>query len=176
MRKTGWASAGTRPKNHLKTPPEDTMTASRDQLDERRRILLVDDRNSVRDFVYTLLERDGYEVLAARNGQEGLTIFHRSLHPVDLLVTDCEMPGMTGLELARGCVRRDPNLGVVYISGSEPDEELKADLGTPRRAFLLKPFRGADLLRKVKGLFVPGFDPVPVPEPPRIHLVTQLSR
>jgi CheY-like chemotaxis protein len=147
-----------------------------DLCDERKRILLVDDQNSVRDYVYALLEGDGYEVLAAKSGPEGLTIFHRSLHPVDLLVTDCEMPGMTGLELARACARRNRNVGVLYISGSVPDEELKADLATPRRAFLLKPFPGDALLRRVKELFVPGFDPDPVPAPLGIHLATQLSR
>jgi CheY-like chemotaxis protein len=95
---------------------------------------------------------------------------------VDLLVTDYEMPGMTGLELARACARRDPNVGVLYISGSEPGDELRGDLGTPRRAFLLKPFRGDELLRKVKELFVPGFDPDPVPTPPGLHFASQLSR
>jgi CheY-like chemotaxis protein len=152
------------------------MINSRNQCDERRRVLLVEDRNSVRDFVYTLLDADGYEVLAARNGHEGLTIFHRSLHPVNLLVTDCEMRGMTGLELARACARRNRSVGVLFISGSGPDEELQAELGAPRRAFLLKPFRGDNLLRKVKELFVPGFDPDPVPVPPGLRLVTQLSR
>jgi CheY-like chemotaxis protein len=150
-----------------------SMFNSRDLCDERRRILLVDDRNSVRDYVYTLLDSDGYEVLAAGNGPEGLTILHRSLRPVDLLVTDCEMPGMTGLELARACARRTRNLGVLYISGSGPDEELKAELATSRRAFLLKPFRGGELLHKVRELFVPGFDPDPRPAPPGLHLATQ---
>ena len=152
------------------------MINSHDLCDERRRILLVDDFNSVRDYVYTLLESDGYEVLAARNGPEGPSIFHRSLHRVDLLVTDCDMPGMSGLELSRACARRDRNVGVLYMSGSAPDEELKGDLTTARRAFLLKPFHGDDLLHKVKKLFVPGFDPDPVPAPPGLHLVTQLSR
>jgi CheY-like chemotaxis protein len=150
-----------------------SMFNSRDLSDERRRVLLVDDRNSARDYVYTLLESDGYEVLAARNGPEGLTIFHRSLRPVDLLVTDCDMPGMTGLELARACARRNRNVGVLFMSGSGPDEELKADIAAFRRAFLLKPFRGDELLRKVRELFVPGFDPEPVPAPPGLHLVTQ---
>ncbi len=148
---------------------------SRDLCDERRRVLLVDDRNSVRDYVYTLLDGDGYEVLAAGNGPEGLTIFHRSLRPVDLLVTDCDMPGMTGLELARACARRNR---CVFAFSTYPvprtrKKELRAELAISRRAFLLKPFRGNELLRKVRELFVPGFDPDPVPEPPALHLATQ---
>jgi CheY-like chemotaxis protein len=134
------------------------MLSSREMRDERKRILLVDDERSVRDSVYTLLESDGYIVLAASNAPDGLSIFHRSLLRVDLLVTDCNMPGMTGLELARACNQCDGNVGVLYISGSTPNEELQSDLETPRRAFLLKPFRGDDLLRKAKELLAPGFD------------------
>ncbi len=152
------------------------MINSRIIYDGRKRILLVDDRILVRDSIYAMLESGGYEVLAARNGPDGLTIFHRSRHRVDLLVTDCDIPGMTALELAAACARRDARVGVLFISGSEPNEGLQTALETPRRAFLLKPFRGEDLLRKVKELFVPGFDPEPVPEPQRLHLAPQLSR
>jgi len=67
------------------------------------RILLVDDENSVRDSLYTLLESAGYEVLVASNGEDGLTIFRQASPPIDLLVTDYSMPQMSGLELARAC-------------------------------------------------------------------------
>jgi len=151
------------------------MTNLYDESGSRKRVLLVDDQNSVRDAVYTLLENDGYEVLSARNGLDGLTIFHRSLRPIDLLVTDCDMPGMTGPELARACLRRNRDVGILYISGSRPNDELQADLETGRRAFLAKPFRGDDLLRKVKELLSPGFGRnTRLPQEP--HLAIQLVR
>ena len=120
----------------------------------RPRVLLVDDENAVRDSLYTLLEGGGYEVLAASNGSEGLTIFRQSLHPIELLVTDYNMPKMSGLELARECSRLCNELSVLYVSGSRPDEELQADLQAPKRGFLAKPFRGHDLLRKAKELLL----------------------
>src|SRR5665213_136511 len=132
------------------------MTDLREEGVTRRRALLVDDKDSVRDAIYTLLENDGYEVLSARNGLDGLTIFHRSLRLIDLLVTDCDMPGMKGLELARACARRHGDVGVLYISGSCPNDELQADLEMGRRAFLAKPFRGDDLLLKARELLAPG--------------------
>jgi len=116
------------------------------------RILLVDDDNSVRDSLYMLLESAGYEVLSASNGLDGLTIFRQSVRPVDLLVTDYNMPQMSGLELARECSRLFPGLRVLYVSGSGADEELEADLQASKRAFLAKPFRGDDLLRKARAL------------------------
>lgn len=118
------------------------------------RVLLVDDDNFVRESLYSVLERDGYEVLASSNGPEALTIFRRSVRPIELLVTDYNMPRMSGLELARECSRLSSELGVLYVSGSHPDEELQADLQVGRRGFLAKPFRESDLLRKARELLL----------------------
>jgi two-component system OmpR family response regulator len=115
-------------------------------------VLLVDDERSISDLPYMVLEDEGYEVTAAANGLEALTIFHRVVRPFDLLVTDCQMPGMGGFELARACSRRTPELAVLYMSGSYADEELRANLATGRRGFLAKPFSGAELLRRTKQL------------------------
>jgi CheY-like chemotaxis protein len=130
------------------------MLDSRDRTDTRPRLLLVDDADSVRNSLYTLLESDGYEVLAANNGTDGLTICRQSIYPIELLVTDYDMPGMSGLELARACTRLNHDLRVLYVSGSEPDEELREDLQGRKRGFLAKPFRGNDLLRKARELLL----------------------
>lgn len=118
------------------------------------RILLVDDDNLLRDSLYTILESDGYEVLAASNGPDGLTIFRQSARPIGLLVTDYNMPQMSGLELARECLRLRHELSVLYVSGARPDEQLQADLQAANRGFLAKPFRGQELLRKARELIV----------------------
>ena len=114
------------------------------------RVLVVDDDVIVRDALYELLERGGHEVLAAGNGPDGLTVFRDSTPPIDLLVTDYNMPNMSGLELARECARHSARLGVLYVSGCRTDDELQADLQAPRRAFIAKPFRGEELLRKAR--------------------------
>ena len=142
---------------HLATEPNRCMssvTDSRDAGEMRSRILLIDDERSVRDSLYTLLERCGYEVLAASNAADGLAIFRQSRPPIDLLVTDSNMPHMSGLELARECSRLRSELSVLYVSGSRPDEELEADLQAANRGFLAKPFSGAELLRKTRELLV----------------------
>ncbi|MCU1337591.1 MAG: putative Histidine kinase [Bryobacterales bacterium] len=128
------------------------MTNLRAQSCVRPRILLVDDENSVRNSLYALLEKEGYEVLAASSSPDGLTIFRQSTRPIELLVTNYNMPQMSGLELARECSRLFGKLRVLYVSGSRPDEELQSDLQRPNRAFVAKPFRGDDLLRKAREL------------------------
>lgn len=142
------------PGKHNWTQSIRALTTSQDTGEVRSRILLVDDDSSVRDSLYTILERDGYEVLAASNGPDGLTVFRQSRRPIDLLLTDYSMPRMSGLELARECSRLCGELSVLYVSGSGPDEELRAELQAPKRGFLAKPFRGAELLRKTRELLL----------------------
>ena len=59
---------------------------------------------------------------------------------------------MTGLEFARECCRFNDDLNVLYVSGSSPGDDLRAELAAERRAFLAKPFRQSDLLRYVKAV------------------------
>jgi CheY-like chemotaxis protein len=132
----------------------DSMLYSHGNADGRPRVLIVDDHNSLRNSLYKILESDGYDVLSASNGADALAICRKSIHPIELLVTDYNMPQMTGLELARECSRLNSELRVLYISGSDPDDGLRADLEGRKRSFLAKPFRGADLLRKAKELLL----------------------
>ena len=122
--------------------------------EERRRVLIVDDDFSLRKILYRILENGGYEVLSASSPLEALAICQRSSPPIDLLITDFNMPEMTGLELARKCSSIHAALPVLYISGSNPVQALRADLENRRRGFLVKPFRGEALLRKTKEMLM----------------------
>jgi CheY-like chemotaxis protein len=142
---------------------------------QRMRILLVGSENAPGESLYTLLENDGYEVLSARDGGHALSMFHRSARPINLLVTDYNAPDITGLELARACEYHNPDVAVLYISASAPNEELKADLATHRRAFLANPVRRSDLLRKTRELLSPGFAPLAIPGTPKFQPAVQTS-
>jgi CheY-like chemotaxis protein len=115
-------------------------------------VLVVDDQEMLRRLMCKTLETAGFRVLAADNGENALSVFRSAEPPVDLLVTDYRMPGMTGLELARECCDLDAELSVIYVSGSGPGDELQADLDAERRRFLAKPFRQSDLLRSAKAV------------------------
>lgn len=113
-------------------------------------MLVVDDQEILTLLMCKTLENDGFRVLTANNGADALTLCRRAEPPVDLLVTDYRMPGMTGLELARECCSLNGKLRVLYISGSSPGDDLREDLEAGGRAFLAKPFRQADFLRCAK--------------------------
>jgi two-component system, cell cycle sensor histidine kinase and response regulator CckA len=92
----------------------------------RATILLVEDRDALRDLYQAILETDAYAVLPAEAGAQALLIAAQQARPVDLLVTDLVMPGMGGLELARRLRASVPAVKVLYISGHADEATLAA--------------------------------------------------
>jgi two-component system cell cycle sensor histidine kinase/response regulator CckA len=81
-----------------------------------RRVLVVDDEDSVRRFVARVLEQGGYELKQAGDGPAALALAE-SDGPFDILVTDLMMPEMNGDELARRLRLGQPGLKVLYLTG-----------------------------------------------------------
>jgi CheY-like chemotaxis protein len=82
-----------------------------------RRLLCVDDDSGFRHFYETLLQNYGYDVTLAANGRQALKLFLS--RNIDAVLTDFEMPGMTGTELATRLKRLRPDLPVMLVSGSK---------------------------------------------------------
>jgi CheY-like chemotaxis protein len=107
-------------------------------------ILIVEDQPATAQVTRILLESWGYRVLETHQPDEALRVFaeQRDIH---LLLTDINMPGMNGHQLAGELRRRKPDLGVVLMSG-DPGSD-----GLPRGcAFLQKPFNPSGLARIVR--------------------------
>jgi CheY-like chemotaxis protein len=86
-----------------------------------RRLLCVDDDSAFRQFYKNLLASYGYEVTVAANGRQALKLFLS--RQVDAVLTDLEMPEMTGAELAARLKKLRPELPVLLISGSQSAQE-----------------------------------------------------
>jgi two-component system, cell cycle sensor histidine kinase and response regulator CckA len=80
------------------------------------KVLIVDDEDSVRQFVERVLRDAGYETTVAADGADAIARA-KELGSFDLLVTDVMMPKMTGDELARLLRREEPQLKVLYLTG-----------------------------------------------------------
>jgi len=91
-------------------------------------ILCVDDEPIPLTLRKSVLEKWGFAVLAVRSGAEALAMIERQ--PVDLVLTDLLMPGLSGTELAREMKRLRPNIPVVLLSGVNeiPEDAEAADL------------------------------------------------
>ncbi|HYM82402.1 MAG TPA: response regulator [Candidatus Limnocylindria bacterium] len=112
-------------------------------------VLLVEDEETVRALVRDVLGRRGYQVLEARDGQEALAL-GELLAPVELMITDVVMPGISGSDLAATLTTRFPNLKVLFISGYTDRGIVHQGQLDPRTPFLQKPFTPEALLRKVR--------------------------
>ncbi|MEO7111722.1 MAG: response regulator [Polyangiaceae bacterium] len=103
-------------------------------------ILVVDDEDDVRELLRVMLEREGYRVECARDGDEGLAVA-KSLRP-DLVITDHVMPGLSGKQLVRA-MRETPALAVtpiIMVTGAPASEALSDAQGAVDvKAFLPKP-------------------------------------
>jgi CheY-like chemotaxis protein len=111
-------------------------------------LLLVDDEELVRRTLGRGLERAGYRVLEAGNGEEGLGIMEREGGQVALVVLDLSMPGMSGLEVLDQLRQMNPRPKVVLLTGyaAEPSQYAGAD------EVLQKPLRLGELVRRVRQL------------------------
>jgi len=108
------------------------------------RILVVEDDETFRSLLQTILEDDAYEVVTAADGVEGLTRLRRE--SFDLVVTDLKMPGKTGLEMFRE-TRSDPNPPLfVFVTAFGRVEEAVCAMKEGAVDFLTKPLENPDVL------------------------------
>jgi two-component system, cell cycle sensor histidine kinase and response regulator CckA len=108
-----------------------------------RTILLAEDEQLVRSFVLALLQKNGYNVIVAVDGFDALEKAKEHKGQIHLLVSDIQMPRMTGIELATQLQIERPGPGILLISGMDAGM-LVLDHGWQ---FLPKPFM-PDLLKK----------------------------
>jgi len=113
-------------------------------------VLLVEDEPGVREFAATILALYGYTVLAAHDGADALRQAESITTPIDLVLTDVVMPGMSGPELVGKLESRSPHLKVVFMSGYTDDAVIRHGLLTADVAFIQKPYSAQALAEKVR--------------------------
>jgi DNA-binding response OmpR family regulator len=96
------------------------------------------------------LERAGYRVYEAANGEEALTIARELGAGLDLLLTDIVMPVMGGRELASALQRERPSLRILFMSGYTHEREAHLSAGGGISHFLHKPFTLDELRGRVR--------------------------
>lgn len=113
-------------------------------------VLIVEDEAMVRALADRTLASGGYECLAAADAAEGLALLDKLDRPVQLVVTDIVMPGMSGGEFAVKLADRYPETRVLFTSGFTDDEVVRRGLMERGRPFLQKPWAPEALLRRVR--------------------------
>ena len=111
-------------------------------------ILVVDDEQSMRDFLKILLQRDGHQVETAPNGDDALECFKNN--NFDLVISDIRMPGMSGLDLLNSIKENSPEIPVIMITAfASPDDAVSA-MKNGAFDYISKPFNVDEIKSVIK--------------------------
>jgi nitrogen regulation protein NR(I) len=107
-------------------------------LPERKQVLIVDDEPNLRKILSHQLSRDGYDVLTAEDGEQGLAQLRE--HHIDLVITDLKMPKVDGMTLLKRALEEDPELPIVLITAHGTIDTAVEALKSGAFDFVTKPF------------------------------------
>ena len=111
-------------------------------------ILIVDDDESIRRMLAAVLEREGFQTVVAKDGEEGLAVF-RSASP-DIVLMDIRMPGMDGIAATEALRRLANPPHVIVLTTFQADEHVMSALRAGADGFLLKDTPPADIVHAVR--------------------------
>ncbi len=115
------------------------------------RILIIDDEPQIRSMLRLMLERDGYEVVEAPDGIEGIRAYRQ--RPADLIITDLIMPNKDGIGMIIDLQKEFPDVRIIAMSGgglNKPEGYLKGAKKLGAAYTLTKPIDREKMLRAVK--------------------------
>jgi PAS domain S-box-containing protein len=115
-------------------------------------ILLVDDEKAIIEIARDVLSRHGYKVLTADGGERALDLYRQHSSEIDLVILDLGMPGIGGHSCLLEMLRINPEACVLIASGYSLGGSDKDPIKNGAAGFLSKPYRLADMLRKVRSV------------------------
>lgn len=115
-------------------------------------IIVIEDEPDIQNLIHTILTSNGFEVIRASTGEEGL-VFASRLNP-DLIILDIVMPGLSGLEVLRLLKSKKTTsmIPVIIVSALNRDVDRKYAEDYGADAYIAKPFENSDLLNEVDRL------------------------
>jgi len=116
-------------------------------------ILIIDDDNQFRTMLRKMVERNGYEVIEASDGKEGIELYRKN--PTDLIITDLIMPEKDGIETIQELKKDFPDIKIIAISGGGrlgPQDYLHLAKMLGAQRTLTKPIELDELLKAIEEL------------------------
>ena len=118
-------------------------------------VLIVEDEESYRDALGFMLEREGFEVILAADGAEGLAQFER--HGADIVLLDLMMPGLSGTEVCRR-LRQRSTVPIIMVTARDAEIDKVVGLELGADDYVTKPFSHRELLARVRAVLRRGQD------------------
>lgn len=115
-----------------------------------KKILIVEDEESIRGFLKINLKRNGFEVLETDNGEEGLEIVERE--EPDIVILDVMLPGIDGFEVCKRVREKQESIGIIMLTakGQEMDKIIGLEYGADD--YMVKTFNPMELLLRIKAI------------------------
>jgi CheY-like chemotaxis protein len=127
----------------------DTMPATQNN-DEKKAVLFVDDEEMVLEVGSLMLQKLGYSVLTASEGQEAIEIFKKNA--VAIVILDMRMPGMNGYDIYQQLKKIKPKVKILLASGYTGDHSEKGLIRIGFDGFIQKPFNLKQLSEKIEDI------------------------
>ncbi|MBI2472109.1 MAG: response regulator [Planctomycetes bacterium] len=115
-------------------------------------ILIAEDEESVRNLMKIVLERNGYEVIEAVDGEDALDKFRKNKDKIQFLLLDVIMLGKSGKEVYEEIKKMKPDMKVLFMTGYSDDIVRKRDILNKGFDYILKPVSATELLERVRGV------------------------
>ena len=119
-------------------------------------VLVADDEVTILDLVTNLMQGEGYQVLPASDGHQALELSREYPGPIDLVITDMDMPRLNGSDLCSHLLEERPGIKVLVMSGDDMEKLRREAAFLP---VLPKPFDCETLKARVRALLDPGEAP-----------------
>ena len=124
-------------------------------------VLIVEDEESYRDALSFMLTKEGFEVVLAADGEEGLAQFER--HGADIVLLDLMMPGLSGTEVCRR-LRQRSTVPIIMVTARDAEIDKVVGLELGADDYVTKPFSHRELVARVRAVLRRGVDTELVPD------------
>ena len=124
-------------------------------------VLIVEDEESYRDALSFMLTKEGFEVILAADGEEGLAQFER--HGADIVLLDLMMPGLSGTEVCRR-LRQRSTVPIIMVTARDAEIDKVVGLELGADDYVTKPFSHRELVARVRAVLRRGVDTELVPD------------
>lgn len=119
-------------------------------MESRKKILIVEDEESIRKFIKINLEREGFIAIEAESGEKGLEI--ANYEDIDIVVLDIMLPGIDGYEVCKALRKKFDKIGIIMLTAKSQDIDKIMGLEYGTDDYMVKPFNPLELILRIKSL------------------------
>ncbi len=117
-----------------------------------KKILVVEDEDTIREFVVINLQRAGYEVTDVPNGEEALKVFEERSGDFDVALLDIMMPGIDGFAVCKEIRKKSSSIGIILLSAKSQEMDKVSGLMMGADDYVTKPFSPSELVARVDAI------------------------